>query len=59
MEECDFVKSNTPPWVFFTFFELYKSYQIAQNTTMEMISNFNQYKFKGLVQAEGATRGVL
>ena len=48
MEECDFVKSNTPPWVFFTFFELYKSYQIAQNTTMEMISNFNQYKFKGL-----------
>ena len=23
---------NTPPWVFFTFFKLYKSYQIAQHT---------------------------
>ena len=24
------VKSNTPPWVFFTFFRLYKWYQIVQ-----------------------------
>ena len=24
-------KSDTPPWVFFTFFELYSWYQIAQN----------------------------
>ena len=24
-------KSNTPPWVFFTFLKLYKWYQIAQN----------------------------
>ena len=23
-------KRNTPPWVFFTFFKLYKCYQIAQ-----------------------------
>ena len=30
MEECS--KSNTPPWVFFTFFMLYKKwYQIAQS----------------------------
>ena len=28
-----FTKSNTPPWVFFTFFKLYKWYQIAQRTT--------------------------
>ena len=26
-------KSNTPPWMFFTFFKLYKWYQIAQNIT--------------------------
>ena len=25
--------SNTPPWVFFTLFKLYKWYQIAQRTT--------------------------
>ena len=25
--------ANTPPWVFFTFFKLYKWYQIAQRTT--------------------------
>ena len=29
----NFTKSNTPPWVSFTFFKLYKWYQIAQNTT--------------------------
>ena len=27
-----FSKSNTPPWVFFTFFKLYEWYQIAQST---------------------------
>ena len=25
------LKSNIPPWAFFTFFKLYKWYQIAQN----------------------------
>ena len=30
---CNFTKINTPPWVFFTFFKLYKWYQIAQHTT--------------------------
>ena len=28
-----FTKSNTPPWVFFTFFKLYKWYQIAHCIT--------------------------
>ena len=28
------VKSNTPPWVFFTFFKLYKWYQLAQHITI-------------------------
>ena len=29
---CKFTKLNTPLWVFFTFFKLYKWYQIAQFT---------------------------
>ena len=28
-----FTKSNTPPWVFFMFFKLWKYYQIAQSIT--------------------------
>ena len=31
---CKFFKSNTPPWVFFTVFKLYKWYQIAQSVSM-------------------------
>ena len=30
---CNFSKINTPPWVFFMFYKLYKWYQIAQRTT--------------------------
>ena len=26
----NFTKSNTPAWIFLTFFKLYKSYQIVQ-----------------------------
>ena len=33
MEECYFSKSNTPPWVFFTFFKFYKWNQVAQPIT--------------------------
>ena len=32
-QACNFTKSNIPPWVFFTFFNLYKWYQVAQRTT--------------------------
>ena len=28
---CNFTESNSPPWVFFTFFKLYKWHQIAQS----------------------------
>ena len=28
-EACNYTKSNTPPWKFFTFFKLYEWYQIA------------------------------
>ena len=31
-------KINTPPWVLFTFFKLYKWYQIAQRTTYYQLS---------------------
>ena len=30
---CNFTKINSLLWVFFTFFKLYKWYQIAQRTT--------------------------
>ena len=33
LQAKDFTKSNTPPWVFFTFFKLHKWYQIAQRIT--------------------------
>ena len=33
VEVWNFTKINNPPWVFFTFFKLYKRYQIAQRTT--------------------------
>ena len=35
----NFTKINTPPWVFFTFFKLYKWYQIAQRITYEIFSS--------------------
>ena len=31
---CNFTKSNTPPWVFFTFFKLHKWYQILQSSKL-------------------------
>ena len=34
-EVCSFTKCNTPPWVFFTFFKLYKWYQVSQSITYE------------------------
>ena len=33
---CDFTKSNTRPWVFFSFFKLYNWYQIAQSLSFLM-----------------------
>ena len=40
VEACSFTKSNTPPWVLFTFFKLYKWYQIVQrniNKSLEKV----------------------
>ena len=33
LKVCNFTKSSTPPWLLFTFFKLYKWYQIAQSIT--------------------------
>ena len=33
IEACNFIKSNTPPRVFFMFFKLCKCYQVAQRIT--------------------------
>ena len=38
VEACNFTKSNTPPRVFFTFFKLYKWYQIAPRATFIVVS---------------------
>ena len=35
-EACKFTKVNTPPWVFFTFFKLYKWDEIVQRNTYGM-----------------------
>ena len=35
---CNFTKSNTPPWMFFTFLKLYRWYQIAQHILLTKIS---------------------
>ena len=36
---CNLTKSNTPPWIFLTFFKLYEWYQIAQNITCVVDDN--------------------
>ena len=39
---CNFTKSNFPPWVFITFFKLYKWYQIAQRITFLKLFDQNE-----------------
>ena len=41
------VKSNTPPWVFFTFFELHKWYQIAQTSQIFTFISMFSMPFAG------------
>ena len=41
-----FIKSNTPQWVFFTFFKLYKWYQIAQSITRITLLNSRALQFE-------------
>ena len=45
---CNFTKSNTPPWVFFTFLKLHKWYQIVQSVCYPKFLSyilFNRNKF--------------
>ena len=44
-EACNFTKINTPPWVFFTFFKLYKWYQIAQRITYNHFGNIFDWDY--------------
>ena len=37
-QACNFTKNNTPLWVFFTFFKLYKWYQNAQSIAYVQIN---------------------
>ena len=36
----NFTKSETPPWVFFTFFKLYKWYQMTQRVSNTYYANY-------------------
>ena len=44
VEACNFTKSSTSPWVVFTFFKLWKWYQIVQNVSYSQLSaKLNQW----------------
>ena len=46
---CNFTKSNTPRWVFFTFFKLYKWYQIVQNISNDYGDDEMSISNKGIL----------
>ena len=43
---CNFTKSNTPPWLFFTFLKLYIRYQITRVTKVALLRLFLLISFK-------------
>ena len=45
-EACNFIKSNTPPSVFFSLFKLFKRYKIAQSIT-SILRFFSEHFFNG------------
>ena len=48
---CKFSKINTPPWVFFMFFKLYKWYQIAQCITyVSILTTFTELPLSIITQ---------
>ena len=44
-EACNFTKSITPPWVFFTFFKVYKWCQVAKSVSFHLQRLTNQVTF--------------
>ena len=50
----NFTKSNTPPWVFFTFFKLYKWYQIAQSVAiiLKKVGHWIKVKYENETKTE-------
>ena len=66
-DACNFTKINTPPWVFFTFFKLYKCYQIAHRVggKFGLVSEVNGFtdpiftgEFFGVDSAGALRQGV-
>ena len=55
---CNFTKINTPPWVFFTFFKLYKWCQIAQRTTYVILCAI-WYHLYNLKNMKNTHKGVI
>ena len=54
-------KINTRPWVFFTFFKLYKCYQIAQCTTYKKLRSnlkFSSVLFSVTIRAPSDLLGI-
>ena len=58
---CNFTKINTPPWVFFTCFKLYKCCQIAQRTTiaLELFFDVHWGSFKSCWNALDVQKNIL
>ena len=47
----NFIKNNTPPWVFFTFLKLYKCFQIAKNVSYVTLFGKNQKTLRRALSA--------
>ena len=46
----NFIKGNTPPWMLFTFFKLYRCYQIAQSVSFLQKSSIKPYSLPVLLK---------
>ena len=55
---CNFTKSNTPPWVFFACFKLYKWHQIVQRITNKVILLFMNLA-KTIFQQQQSKRNII
>ena len=52
----NFTKSITPPWVFFTFFLLYKRHQISQSVSFVLLFLASSQKVKAKNQEKVAKK---
>ena len=49
---CNFTKSNALPWVFFTFFKLYKRHQIAQHSALYLSESASSENYSRSLDTE-------